>query len=224
MKPTFFRPSDALHATERSERPAHERSHAPSPPKGEGREKDLELMNLVAEAEPNAQRVLATRLFARTRGLCAALLRNSADAEDAAQMGLVEVLRSAKSYRGDATVERWSDRIVARTALRLGRARRKAGAMVDDDADPDAIEGAATAPDESDAARPIEAYLEELSPPLREVLVLRHAMDCSIDEIAEAVGVSPNTVKDRLLRAREQLRKRIRRERVVGAPSEKETA
>jgi DNA-directed RNA polymerase specialized sigma24 family protein len=39
-------------------------------------------------------------------------------------------------------------------------------------------------------------------------------MDFSIDEIAELTEVSPNTVKDRLLHARQQLRKLIRRDRL----------
>jgi DNA-directed RNA polymerase specialized sigma24 family protein len=51
------------------------------------------------------------------------------------------------------------------------------------------------------------------------VLVLRHGFEYSIDEIAELTGVSPNTVKDRLLRAREAIRRIIRREQLLDAAS-----
>jgi RNA polymerase sigma-70 factor (ECF subfamily) len=47
------------------------------------------------------------------------------------------------------------------------------------------------------------------------VLVLRHMLDYSIDDIAELTEVSPNTVKDRLLHAREQLRRLVRRDRMI---------
>ena len=60
--------------------------------------------------------------------------------------------------------------------------------------------------------RPILDYLAELPETRRVALVLRHVMDYSIEEIAELTGVSPNTVKDRLLHAREQVRRNIRRE------------
>ena len=38
----------------------------------------------------------------------------------------------------------------------------------------------------------------------------------SVNEIAELTGVSRNTVKDRLLTARQEFRKMIRRDRVTG--------
>src|SRR5690606_27390437 len=66
--------------------------------------------------------------------------------------------------------------------------------------------------------RPIVDYLAELPETRRVALVLRHVMGYSIDEIAELTGVSPNTVKDRLLQGREQLRKNIRREIAIGVP------
>jgi DNA-directed RNA polymerase specialized sigma24 family protein len=43
-------------------------------------------------------------------------------------------------------------------------------------------------------------------------LVLRHVLGYSVEEIAELTEVSPNTVKDRLVQAREQVRKTLRRE------------
>jgi RNA polymerase sigma-70 factor (ECF subfamily) len=174
-------------------------------------------MNLVAASDKTAQRALVIRLMPRVRRVSEVILRNTADAEDATQLGLLEILRSAGGYRGDASLERWADRVTARTAMRLVRERRRDTQSVDAETDPDELVAPPDpALDERDEARPVEAYLAELNPKLREVLVLRHTMDHSIDEIATLVGASPNTVKDRLLRAREQLRKLVRRGRAIG--------
>jgi RNA polymerase sigma factor (sigma-70 family) len=59
------------------------------------------------------------------------------------------------------------------------------------------------------AALDAHRYLEALSEPQRTALVLRHVMECSIEEIAEETNVSVNTVKDRLVRALARIRESI---------------
>lgn len=54
--------------------------------------------------------------------------------------------------------------------------------------------------------------IDRLSERQRTVVVLRHALDHSIEEIAALEGVTANTVKDRLLRARTAMRRMFRRE------------
>ena len=87
---------------------------------------DAELMSRVALEEPAAQRILVRRLLGRVQRLCRALLRNGHDAHDSAQLSLLEIFQSARSFRGDSSVERWADRITVRTALRASRAERRA--------------------------------------------------------------------------------------------------
>ncbi|GAC1582064.1 MAG: RNA polymerase sigma factor [Polyangiales bacterium] len=173
-------------------------------------------MKRVAAGDATAQRVVATRLIGRVKRVARSLLANHADAEDATQLGLMAVLRSASTFRGESSLERWSDRIAVRTTLTLARERRRRGATVDDGADlsqiaaPPSQEGATEA-----ASSEVEAHLAQLSEEARTTLVLRHVLGHSVEECAEITGVSPNTVKYRLLSAREQLRKLIRRARMV---------
>jgi RNA polymerase sigma-70 factor (ECF subfamily) len=61
----------------------------------------------------------------------------------------------------------------------------------------------------------VRQYLDRLSEPQCTVLLLRHGFGYSIEEIAEITEVSPNTVKDRLLRARATIRRLMRRERLA---------
>src|SRR6185312_1267737 len=60
---------------------------------------DLSLMRRVAAADRHAQRVLAHRLAPRVQRISQRLLRNRADADDASQVALIEILRSAATYQ-----------------------------------------------------------------------------------------------------------------------------
>jgi RNA polymerase sigma factor (sigma-70 family) len=51
-----------------------------------------------------------------------------------------------------------------------------------------------------------------LSDDRRRAFVLHHALDLSVQEIAELTGVPAGTVKDRLVTARKQLRTLLERE------------
>ena len=185
---------------------------APSVPASSHTAEDLQLMALAAAADPTAQRLIATRLMERVQRLSRSLLQNNADASDASQASLLEILKSAGTFRGESSLERWADRIVVRTALRSAAKRRAEGTTMWDDIDM-AVHGS------SDPSVMVREYLDRLSEPARTVLVLRHGFEYSIEEIADLTGVSPNTVKDRLLRAREAIRRVVRREQLLEVAS-----
>jgi len=183
---------------------------------------DLALMKLVAGGDAHAQRVLAHRLAPRVRRVTRRLLANGADADDAAQVALMEILRSAQSYREEASVERWADRITVRTALRQVREQRRRGWLFgsrDDGDEPRVPERPETEGQgaREETPRRLEEYLSELPLARREVLVLKHALGYTTDEIAELVDKPVGTIKDRLVAARKQIRRSILRELRIGA-------
>jgi RNA polymerase sigma-70 factor (ECF subfamily) len=164
------------------------------------------------------------RLRPRISTIARALLRHSADADDATQASLLEILHAAESFRGEGSFEGWADRIAVRTTLRLARQRRVRGLRVDE-AEPDAIPADPPEPSmREELPRELGEYLAELPEIRRTALVLRHALGYSIEEIAELTAVSPNTVKDRLLAAREQVRKHVRRDLATGSSSRRSGA
>lgn len=141
------------------------------------------------------------------------LLGSGPDAEDASQLALIEILRSAHTFREEASIERWSGRITARTALRHIREKRRGMAMIVPLSDADDL-GSVPPPEHADDETPrkLQAYLDQLSDPRREALVLKHALGHTTEEIAELTGVPIGTVKDRLIAGRKQLRKMIQRD------------
>ncbi|MFZ5891394.1 MAG: RNA polymerase sigma factor [Myxococcota bacterium] len=172
---------------------------------------DIALMHRAGAGDREAQRVLVTRLMGRANRLAQALLRNREDAFDASQAALLGILRSAANFRGDSSVERWADRIVVRTALRLSRARRRgAPTQISESAAP-------STPPRSEARVSAREYLKQLPEAQRSVLLLRSGFGYSIDEIAELTQTSINTVKDRLKRAKDAMRRELQREQELGA-------
>src|SRR5262249_36083871 len=87
-------------------------------------EADLPLMQAVAARDPRAQATVAVRLAPRVRRLCKLLCRSDADADAAAQVALIEILRSASTFRVASSLEHWADRIAARVAVRAARRSR----------------------------------------------------------------------------------------------------
>ena len=168
------------------------------------------------EGDPSSQTWLVTRVLPRVRRIARTFLRSPADADDAAQTSLLAILKSAPTYRGEAALEGWAGRIAVRTTLRLAAERKREQARsADDDALPEEA-----APEEARSAealpRELREYLDGLPEAQRTAVLLHHALDHSIDEIAETMDVSPDTVKSRLRLGLASLRKQIRQDIAVG--------
>ncbi len=185
---------------------------------------DVVMARKASQGDRSAQAIIARRVLPRVRKVARSLAASAADADDAAQHALLEVLRSCHTFRGDASLERWAARIATRAALRhLQRERKRstAGDEVIEDA-ADARSGRSGLAEE--LPRGLQAYLRELPEAQRSALVLHHALGYSLDEVAELTDVSPNTVKGRLRLGLAALRKLVRREQRIGAPTTPATA
>ncbi|MBN1653689.1 MAG: RNA polymerase sigma factor [Deltaproteobacteria bacterium] len=188
-----------------------------------GRE-DLRLMQLVAANDRRAQRVLAHRLAGRVLRITQRLIQNNADSEDASQMALIEILQSAATFNGESSLERWADRITTRTAIRHARRQRKRPKSLVPLAEAEEVANA-TGHRElcEEVPRNVDKYLAQLPHARREVLVLKHVLGHTIEEIAQLTDTPLGTVKDRLIAARRHVRKMIQRDVAVGINSGSKT-
>jgi RNA polymerase sigma-70 factor (ECF subfamily) len=149
------------------------------------------------------------------------VLGNVEDAEDALQEGLLAAYRNLKRFEGRARFSTWLTRIVINASLMRRRSQRSRPAVSleqwsGDEGSVPAEERFAAAdpsPEEIYAGRElrnlIKENLEEMSPVLRDAFLLREAQGLSTSEAARALGVSENTLKARLWRARQQLAERL---------------
>lgn len=189
---------------------AEERSR----PEEGGRAGDAELMRRVAAGDPFAQRELVVRLLPRVRATARYLGRDDAEADDMAQLALIEILRSAGSFRGESRLERWADRIAARTAMHRVRRRHR---REDVEAPTEDETGVAPEGPHHEAVRRVlqrrlAHHLARLGEDRRTAVVLKLVHGFSVEEIAETVGASVNTVKDRLRVGRGKLRDMVRKD------------
>lgn len=190
-------------------------------------EDDLRLMTLVAAGNTEAMNTVARRLSPRVRRLARVIVRNDAVADDAAQVALVEILQSARTYGGRSSLERWADRITARVTLRHIREERRRLEVVDSLDEPErTVDAPSVEADPADAARArtpraLEEYLKAIPEAQREALILKHSLGHTVEEIAELTGVPVGTVKDRLVTARRQVRRLIQRDLTLGQGTRK---
>lgn len=142
------------------------------------------------------------------------LLRNAQNAEDAVQEAAIRALRYIDTLR-DGDARPWFLGIVRNTCYSALERSRKLPDMVE--FDEDAFQSmAAESDDEGDnpehvlqerhTRQRVDAAIRALSPPLREVIVLREFEDLEYAQIARIAAVPIGTVMSRLSRAREKLR------------------
>ena len=142
------------------------------------------------------------------------LLRSDQAAEDAVQDASMRAFRYLDSLRGN-DARPWLLGIVRNTCFTaLERARNGPQRVDFDDAEFEAALGEAERNDSDPATQlerhrtrvQINAAIRALSPPLREVIVLREFEDLDYAQIAKIADVPIGTVMSRLARAREKLR------------------
>ncbi len=182
---------------------------------------DLQLMTLVAAGNVEAMNAVARRLSGRVRRLSRLIVRDDSLADDAAQVALVEILESARTYGAKSSLERWADRITARITLRHAKDERRRFRVVESLDAPESVEPASLERDASDSvrsetAKPLDEYLGTLPEVQREALLLKHSLGYTVEEIAELTSVPVGTVKDRLVNGRRQMRRLIQRDLTLG--------
>ncbi len=145
------------------------------------------------------------------------LTRNDADASDLTQEAFIRVYRAWRSFVPGTSFLSWIYRIV--TNLYRDELRRQKGRYqeeIPEDNAPQEFGGArplAVQPIddyvEGQMSEPVAKALDALAPDQRAVVVLADIEEYSYQEIAEIVGCSIGTVRSRLHRARNQLRKLV---------------
>jgi RNA polymerase sigma-70 factor, ECF subfamily len=142
------------------------------------------------------------------------LLRNREDATEVAQDALVRIWQGINEFRGECEFTTWLHQVVvnlARNKHRWWKRRARDRTVPLDDPASGQFAGTMDSPDEAvskeEFVQALSAKTAELPQQFRAVLTLRNVENLSYEEIAVVLGCSVGTVKSRIARAREQLRK-----------------
>jgi RNA polymerase sigma-70 factor (ECF subfamily) len=157
------------------------------------------------------------------------LLEDPSDACDVVQEVFLKIFRKVGSFRGESSLKTWMYRIAVNEAFNhqrwFNRHRRQ---EVELEGDSDAPGFGYRIPDrrpspydhvvEIEQHAMIEAALARMNPSFRAAVVLRDIEELSYEEIAEILQVALGTVKSRIQRGREALRRDLA-ERLEPEPS-----
>ncbi|HLK21571.1 MAG TPA: sigma-70 family RNA polymerase sigma factor [Bryobacteraceae bacterium] len=193
------------------------------------------LVTALCQGVEEAYEILIQRYQQPVYNLVCRLLNDPSDACDIVQEVFLKVFRNIGSFRGNSSLKTWIYRIAVNEAYNhrrwFSRHQRQEVAMVADEgmpcyadslADPSRTPFDLAADHETRAL--VEAALEKLNAKFRAAVILRDIEDLSYEEIATVLDVSLGTVKSRILRGREGLRKilegRLEKEPAVGWSSQ----
>jgi RNA polymerase sigma-70 factor, ECF subfamily len=190
---------------------------------GESADRDAPAMpELVELARQESERTLDVIVRQHNRRLyrvARAVVRNDSEAEDVVQESYMRAVANLEQFRGDANLTTWLSRIVLNEAY--GRRRRSRPEQDLAAIEARQISGAqgmvsslhAIDPERCVAQRQIRAILvqaiHDLPEAFRRVLVARAIDDMTVEQAAEFLGLRPTTVKTRLHRARELLKRSL---------------
>ena len=155
------------------------------------------------------------------------LVNDPTDAADTTQEVFLKVFRGMKRFNGHSSLKTWIYRIALHEAANRRRwwfrhkgretsmeaAQPESGPAVQSRAVQEALIDEGASPFESALHEEMRAHIEQelrhVAEPFRTALVLRDIEELSYEEIAEVTGTTLGTVKSRLTRGREALRKRL---------------
>jgi RNA polymerase sigma-70 factor (ECF subfamily) len=145
------------------------------------------------------------------------ILRNEAEAQDAAQDAFLKAFKYLGQFRSESRFSTW----LIRVAINEARQRQRKNHLeimrpIEDQENEDGTytprdfadwrEIPSEALERKEVREKLVSGLGSLAQKYREVFILRDVEHMSIDETAEALGISTGSVKTRLLRARLMLR------------------
>lgn len=185
------------------------------------RRQDALLLEALKEGTEDAYETLIARFQQPVYNLVYRLLDNPADACDVVQDVFLKIFRNIGSFRGQSSLKTWIYRIAFNEAYNhrrwFSRHKKQEIGLEPEDASypnyndilPDTGRSAFEIVSDHETQQFIEEALSEVNPAFRVAVVLRDIEDLSYEEIADILQVSLGTVKSRILRGRDALRKAL---------------
>jgi len=169
-------------------------------------------LSLALKGDASAFESLVTVLHPLVHRWSLTYARDPDEAEEIAQDTFVLIHRKMSQYRGDSPVEAWAYRIARRVALQKHRKdhrRRTLASSAFADADDVYNTDPGARVDRQKIADYVRRFFTELPPRQREVFDLVDLQGYDPVEAARLLGISSNTVRGNLTKARAAMRARL---------------
>lgn len=185
---------------------------------------EVEFIERLKAGDADAFDTFVTRYTADIYALLFRLTQDAEEARDLTQETFLRALKAVKNFRGDADLKTWLYRIAineSRNRFRWWK-RRNRSATVSLDAEDafaetslhEKISGNSDNPEMETLRRErqtaLRQALNDLSENFREAIILRDIEGLSYEEVAAALETNVGTIKSRIARGREELRKKLK--------------
>jgi len=174
---------------------------------------DGDLVEQAQKGRGDAFEKLYHRHLDKLYSLAYGIVGNPSDARDVVQETFLKAFERLPKLRRDGAILGYLCRTASNAAIDILRSRRTSKVVHLDDVGGDSLPSQDSDPKETLESklddRALAAALMQLSDDHRVVVVLHHLEGCSVEEIANRLDIPPGTVKSRLGRAREALRRRL---------------
>ena len=176
------------------------------------------LIQQAAAGDAAAFEKLVLRYQTQVYSLAYRMVGNEADAQDLAQEAFVRAWRALDSFQFSSQFSTWLYRLTSNICIDFLRSQKKRKhisltVLQDDEQQQWDMPDHRPLPEEqmivTQEREALAKAIAALDPEYRQVLILRIVNDCSYQQISEIMGIREGTVKSRLSRAREQLRKKL---------------
>ena len=172
---------------------------------------DIDLIKRIEDGSRPAFEELVRKYQDKIYNLCCYMLHDPDTARDAAQETFLKAYSRLKDFRGECAFYSWLYRIAVNTCL---DEKRKSHEVTDSMETTPAVEdipssgpSAERLYQSKETGRAIQAALQKLPEALRAAIVLKEMEGLSYEEIGDTLAISVGTVKSRISRAREELRR-----------------
>jgi RNA polymerase sigma-70 factor (ECF subfamily) len=181
-------------------------------------EREKILVEKSAAGDINAFETLIQSHQKKVYNIALRMTKNPEDAQELSQDALVRAFTAIKKFRGDSSFATWLYRITMNVCTDFLRKRNKAVVfsieqpgyeneqaiqIADNDPGPDEVS------EKNQLKKLVRDAMDQLPPEHRQVLILRDLLDMTYRDIANTLNVNEGTIKSRINRARESLRKVI---------------
>jgi RNA polymerase sigma-70 factor (ECF subfamily) len=181
-------------------------------PSSSFRSKEKKLVRLAQRGDKDAFQRLASRYYRNVYGLALTLCKDREEAADVTQEAVVKAYRKIRAYRHQAPFSSWLlqitrnafiDRVRKSAQLRDKHDRMDRESVGPSPEDPEALLG------RKDTAEMVRCALARVAEPYREAVHLFDIQGLSYQEVADVCDVPIGTIKSRLRRGRDALRREL---------------
>ena len=183
-------------------------------------EPDEVLINQALGGDQAAYRELLNRHKRTISQIIQKIVRNREETEDLVQETFMRAFHSLASYRSEYRFSTWLYKIAANCAIDFLRKKKIEALSLDKPVDTEDGSVGIDLPDttfdpeqdlwEKQRRFSIDEAIDSLPEKYREVILYRHRDDQSYEEIAQILKLPVGTVKARIFRARELLKKKLK--------------